>query len=316
VKATFVSKEFDIPQITKPENSTYISYTQYSIYQKCPLRWKLKYVDRIKDDKPSIHTVFGNSMHNIIQHYFQVLFQETVKKADALEFYKLLIQELKQNYAADVEKYQCHFSTKEELMEFYLDGLETLNYLRKKRTTYVDRKRWTLAGTELSILIPPVESKPNVLLIGFLDIVFKDKTKPKFYIWDLKTSGKGWNKWDKADETKIAQLLLYKIYFSKQYGIPLDQIEVEFIILKRKIDPDSEWPQRRIQRVKPAQGTISYGRTLKSFEAFVNACFLPDGTYNKLTHYEATAGKGSFNCRFCEFKDNKELCPDENRRNC
>lgn len=315
MKSTFVSKEFDKPQITKPANSTYISYTQFATYQKCPLRWKLKYADRIKRDEPSIHTVFGNSMHNIIQHYVQVMFNETIKKADSIEFDKLLIDQLKQNYAADVEKYKCNFSTKEELTEFYLDGLETLKFLRRKRKVYIDKKRWELAGTELPILIAPIESKPNVLLMGFLDIVFKDKTEPKFYIWDLKTSGKGWNKLDKADETKTSQLLLYKIYFSKQYNIPIEQIEVEFIILKRKIDANSEWPQRRIQSFRPTQGSVSYNRVLKSFEAFVNACFLPDGTYNKLAYYEPKAGNGSFNCRFCEFKDNQELCPSENRRN-
>ncbi len=312
MKATFVSKEFSQTP-NKPENSTYISYTQFSTYQKCPLRWKLKYADRIKKDEPSIHTVFGNSMHNIIQHYVQLMFLETVKKADSWEFDKLLMEQLKQNYAADVEKYQQHFSSKEQLTEFYLDGLETLNYLRKKRKVYFDRKNWELAGTELPILIPPVEDKPNVLLMGFLDVVFKHKNEPKFYIWDLKTSTKGWTKWDKDDQTKIDQLLLYKLYFSKQYNVPIDQIEVEFVILKRKVDLDSAWPQRRIQQFKPSQGKVSYNRTLKTFEAFVNSCFLPDGSYNKLINYTAKAGKGCFNCRFCEFKDNFELCPPENR---
>lgn len=313
MKATFVSKEFEQPKLTKPENSTYISYTQFSTYQKCPQRWKLKYADRIKKDEPSIHTVFGNAMHNIIQHYFQVMFLETVKKADSLDFRTLLLGQLKEGYAQDIQKYQRHFSTKEELTEFFVDGLETLNYLRKKRKVYVDRQNWVLAGTEIPILIPPLEEKPNVLLMGFLDVVFKHKTQPKFYIWDLKTSTKGWNKWDKEDQTKIDQLLIYKIYFSKQYNISIDQIEVEFIILKRKTDPDSAWPQRRIQTFKPTQGSITIKKTLKTFEDFINACFLPDGTYNKLIHYEAKSGKNQFNCRFCEFKDDHELCSPENR---
>lgn len=313
MKATFVSKEFEQTPITKPENSTYISYTQFSTYQKCPQRWKLKYADRIKKDEPSIHTVFGNAMHNIIQHYFQIMFLETIKKADELDFRALLLDQLKQGYAEDVKKYQRHFSTKEELTEFFVDGLETLNYLRKKRKVYVDRQNWILAGTELPILIPPVDEKPNVLLMGFLDVVFKHKKENKFFIFDLKTSTKGWNKWDKEDQTKIDQLLIYKIYFSKQYNIPIDEIEVEFVILKRKIDENSAWPQRRIQTFKPTQGSISTKRTLKTFEEFINSCFLPDGSYNKLISYEARSGKNQFNCRFCEFKDDHELCSPENR---
>lgn len=313
MNATFVSDSFKSTQITKPENSTYISYTQFSTFQKCPRRWKLKYADRIKKDEPSIHTVFGNAMHIIIQHYFQVMFNETVKRADEIDFKTALMDQIKEGYATDVKKYQRHFSTKEELTEFFVDGLETLNFLRKKRTQYVNKKDWILVGTELQLLIPPVEQIPNVLLIGFLDVVFKEKNSNKFFILDLKTSTKGWSKWEKEDQTKVDQLLIYKIYFSKQYGIPIDDIEVEFIILKRKIDPDSAWPQKRIQTFKPTQGSITLKRTLKTFESFVNACFLPDGSYNKLIDYEARSGKNQFNCRFCEFKDEHELCDPNDR---
>lgn len=313
MKATYISPEFSQQPIEKPENSTYISYTQFSTYQKCQQRWKLKYADRIKKDEPSIHTVFGNAMHTVIQHYLQVMFLETIKKADSLDFNQLLLQELKNNYAQDIEKYQRHFSSKEELSEFYLDGLETLNYLRKKRKTYIDRKNWILVGTEIPILLPPIQEIPNVLLMGFLDIVFKDKNKNKFYIFDLKTSTKGWTKWDKEDETKVAQLILYKIYFSKQYNIPIEDIEVEFIILKRKVDENSAWPQRRIQEFSPTQGSITIKRVLNTFETFIKSCFLPDGSYNKLNSYQANSGKNGFNCRFCEFKDAHELCVPDNR---
>jgi len=311
LKASYVCKEFDKLAMVKPENSTYISYTQFSTYQKCPLRWKLKYIDKIKEDKPSIHTVFGNSMHNIIQHWLQIMFTDTVKKSNELDFETMLLDQLKFNYSVDVEKYQNKFSTKEELAEFYLDGLQTLNYLRRKRTVYFDRRNWILVGTELPILIPPVDSKPNVLLMGFLDIVFKDKKKPKFYIHDLKTSGKGWSKWDKSDQTKSDQLLMYKIYFSKQYNIPIEEIEVEFVILKRKIDEDSAFPQRRVQTWKPSQGSISYKKTLKSFESFVNTCFTEEGNYNREFIYQAKCGPKQYNCKFCEFKDREDLCPSQ-----
>lgn len=313
MKPTFVHEKFTQKPIDKPENAIYISYTQFSTFQKCALRWKLKYIDKIKDDKPSIHTVFGNAMHNVIQHYYQTLFNETVKKADSLEFDKLLLHEIKEQYKQEIEKFGSHFSTKEQLIEFYLDGLQTLNYLKKKRKSYVDKKNWVLVGTELPILIPGIESKPNVLLMGFLDVVFKEKKGNKFFIHDLKTSTKGWSKWDKDDQTKIDQLLLYKIYFSKQYNIPIDDVEVEFIILKRKIDEDSMWPQRRIQTFKPTQGSVSYKRTLKTFETFINTCFTETGNYNSEFQYEAKSGKNGFNCRFCEFNEREDLCPKQNR---
>lgn len=313
MKATYIQDKFN-QKLEKPENCKFISYSQYSTFQKCQHLWKLKYIDKIKEQEPSIHLIFGTSMHNIIQHWIQVMFNKTVKESEALDFDKLLLDELKKNYADDVAKHKKHFSTKEQLTEFYLDGLETLKWLRKKRTKFFDRRNQELVGTEIPILIAPSPDKPNVILTGFLDLVLKDKKGPKFYIGDFKTSTKGWNQWDKKDETKIAQLLLYKIYFSQQYNIPVDDIEVEFMILKRKIDLDSMYSQRRVQLFKPSQGSVSLNKTLKSFESFINSCFLPDGEYNSLFPYQATAGKNDFNCRFCEFKNDDKRCDPRNRK--
>lgn len=311
MKASFIIDKFKLSP-EKPENSIYVSYSQYAAYQKCPLSWKLKYIDKIKKSEPSIHAIFGTSMHNVIQYWLQVLFTETVKKSNDLDFESMLITEMKQNYASEVERFESHFSTKEELTEFYLDGISILNYLRKKRTIYFDKKHQELVGTEIPLSISPIPEIPNVLLIGFLDIVFKDKNGPKFYILDLKTSTRGWKDWDKKDQTKIDQLLLYKIYFSKQFNIPIENIDVEFIILKRKIDEDSLYPQRRIQIFKPSQGSISYNKTLRNFEQFINSCFLPDGTYNDARHYLPISNNG-WNCKFCDFKDREDLCPKKDR---
>jgi len=313
MKSTFINGNFEQINIEKPENSIYVSYSQYSTFQSCQMQWKLKYIDKFKDDIPSIHAVFGNAMHNTVQNWLKILYTDTVKSADALDFKEILLSELKNNYAADVEKYQRHFSTKEELTEFFIDGLETLQYLRKKRKVYFDRKHEELIGIEVPILIPVDDNRKNVLLMGFLDVVIRDKFKSKFKILDLKTSTRGWTKWDKENKTKTSQLLLYKIYFAKQYNIPIDEIEVEYLILKRKIDEDSLWPQHRTQSFAPSQGSISYNRVARDFQKFIDSCFLPDGSYNRLYAYKAISGKNGWNCKFCPFKDNYDLCPKENR---
>ena len=38
-----------------------ISYSQYSMWKKCPKQWALQYRDGHKVYTPSIHTVFGKS---------------------------------------------------------------------------------------------------------------------------------------------------------------------------------------------------------------------------------------------------------------
>ena len=46
-----------------------ISYSQISMYNDCPLRWKLKYVDKVSISESSIHLIFGTAMHEVLQHY-------------------------------------------------------------------------------------------------------------------------------------------------------------------------------------------------------------------------------------------------------
>lgn len=314
MKATYIvnNPKFNL-NLDKPENAKFVSYSQYSSFKKCEHYWKLCHIDRLKQKESTIHTVFGTAMHNVTQHWLQVLFTSTVKEADALDFKSLLFNELLEQYTVEAQKMGRHFSTSDELSEFCADGLLTLEYLRKKRTAYFDRKNDELIGTELPLLIVPDPTKPNVYLMGYLDIVLRSKASGKIKMPDLKTSKEGWKKWDKEDKVKTSQVILYKIYFSKQYDVPIEDIEGEYIILKRKLYEDSLYPQKRVQTFSPAQGSISRNQVQKEFQKFLDACFLPDGSYNTLYPFRAITGRNCFNCRFCEFKDRLDICPMENR---
>ena len=70
-------------------------------------------------------------------------------------------------------------------------------------------------------------------MVGYLDIVILDEFTNTLKIYDIKTSTMGWNKWMKKDENKTQQLLLYKQFYSKQYNHPVENIEVEYFIVKR-----------------------------------------------------------------------------------
>ena len=55
-------------------------------------------------------------------------------------------------------------------------------------------------------------------------------------------------------EEKQFQLILYKKYFSEQFGIPEKDIDIEFLITRRKVYVDGDYPQKRIQEFRPASG--------------------------------------------------------------
>lgn len=316
MKISYIAKQYEsqAKSIEKTEKTKYISFSQFSSFQKCPMYWKLCYIGKLKEKEDTIHTIFGDAMHTTIQEWIKVVYLETVKKADQIDFKKVLLENIKNAYAQSVEKMGKHFSTKEELTEFYLDGLAILDYLKKKRTYWFGTKDDELVGIEVPISAIPDPSRPNLVLVGYLDVVLRNKKTGKVRILDLKTSKKGWTKWDKQDETKTSQLILYKVHFSKQYNVPIEDIDIEYLVLKRKLDEDSLYAQKRIVGFTPANGKISQSRVIKTFQNFIDSCFTKDGEYNRQGTFAALRGRYDFNCRFCEFNQQETICPPTNRK--
>jgi t-SNARE complex subunit (syntaxin) len=73
------------------------------------------------------------------------------------------------------------------------------------------------------------------------------------------------------------------------------------------------FPQKRIQQVLPASGTVTQKKVQKSIDKFVEDCFDLEGNKNADRNYMALAGKGAKNCKYCPFKEDYVNCPKENR---
>lgn len=292
-----------------------VSFSQAGKFYSCPRAWKIRYIDKIKDDAPSMSLVFGNAMHEVVQTWIKVTLSKSVKLGDTLDFSSMLKNQLKELYLADVEKYGSHFSTPSELSEYYADGIATLEFLRKKRTKFFNSKTTKILAIELPINIVPDPSRPKVVFTGFIDVVLYDVSKKSYRIIDIKTSNRGWNEYTKKDKHKTDQILLYKRYFAKQYDVNEDDIEVEFVILKRKINEDSVWPSKRVQYFSPASGKPSCNKADKAMVDFINYAFTPDGQYNIDAEYPAHAGPNGWNCTFCVYSGDENLCPKEKRKN-
>ena len=144
---------------------------------------------------------------------------------------------------------------------------------------------------------------------GFIDLVIRNTATNTIEIYDIKTSRSGWNQYQKADTIKAAQLIAYKNYFSNQFGIPKDNIDVEFFIVKRKMMEESMFPQKRIQLFKPASGSVTQKKVQKYIDNFVSECFDNEGNKNTTRTYPAISGKGDSNCKYCPFKTDYERCP-------
>ena len=283
-----------------------ISYSQLSMFTQCPKKWALQYRDGHKISEQSIHMTFGTALHEVIQHYIDKIYEVSGAAADRIDLEELFEDTLRKCYAEDYKKNNNeHFSSPTELREFFEDGKEILKFIKKKRNLYFKKKGTYLVGCEVPIVVAPNLRLNRVKYMGYLDIVLYNETLETFKIIDIKTSTKGWNKWAKKDESKQFQLILYKHFFSKQYNIPIENIDIEFFIVRRKVYVDGDYPQKRVQQFYPASGKVKLNKAKNNLNEFINKAFNLDGSY-KDTIFPAKPSK--WNCTFCPFKDNMELC--------
>jgi len=283
-----------------------ISYSQLSMFLSCPKKWALQYRDGHKVPSFSINMTFGSALHETLQNYLSVMYNESGVKADAINIEEYFEERFRENYAKGYkDNKNVHFSSPKEMREFYEDGLAILDFIKKKRGDYFSIKEWHLVGIEVPIIMAPNKSHNNVLFNLFIDLLLYHEPTEKFVIYDIKTSGRGWSDKEKKDEVKQFQILLYKQYFSEQFGVDIENIDVEFFIVKRKIWEQSEYPQKRVQQFVPANGKTKVKKAKVALDTFVDEVFNLDGSY-KSTDFQATPSKSS--CLYCQYKSKKEFC--------
>jgi hypothetical protein len=87
----------------------------------------------------------------------------------------------------------------------------------------------------------PTQKYPNVVYQGYLDIVMYHEPTNTIQIIDLKTSTSGWNQKAKSDENKQFQLIYIRIFFSELFNFPIENINIEFFIVKRKLHESEDF---------------------------------------------------------------------------
>ncbi len=250
--------------------------------------------------------MFGTAMHETIQSWLTTLYHDKVKTANEMDLDALLYENMVKAYkSTKAQNSFQEFTSLEEMNMFYLDGKHILNFLKKKRGGYFSTKGNYLAGVETLLY---QELRPGVQFKGFIDLVFYNEILDEWTIVDIKTSTSGWNDYAKKDDSKIAQILLYKEFFSQQFDIPIDKINVEYFILKRKVPKDAEFAamERRVQQFRPPSGKIKRGQAVSSMRNFVETAVDMDGEYID-KDYPTSPSKST--CMFCAFKKMR-VCPD------
>ena len=279
---------------------SYSQYSQFALWEQCPYSWKLTYVDKAIPFTDNIYTMFGTAMHEVLQEYLKVMYSQSIVEADKLLLNEELEDRMKKIFMEIRQKNGGEeFCTKAQMVEFYNDGLKIIDFFKKKRNQYFSKRGYELIGIETAL---NYDLPNNLKFRGFIDLIIKDTVRNRIKIIDIKTSTWGWNKYQKMDKNKTDQLLLYKSFYSKQHDVPMDRIDVEYFIVKRKLYENTEFPQKRIQTFTPANGKPSVNKVINNLNQFVNESFI-DGEYNTEHTYMKQPSKK--NCKFCEFNQTK-----------
>ena len=206
-----------------------ISHSQFTAYNECNLKWKLRYIDKLSLSGGNIHTLFGSAMHTVLQEYLVTMYNKSIVEADKLDLETMLKEEMIKEFNTIKKRFNAYPCEQKDLMEFYQDGIEIIKHFRKHRNKYFMKKNYELVGIEVPIFMNIQE---GVQLKSFLDVVMRNKISGKITIIDLKTSTRSWTDYQKKNFYKKSQLLMYKQFYSEKFDVPLDKIDVYFLILK------------------------------------------------------------------------------------
>lgn len=293
-------KEIQAYKLKQESGAKNISFSQLSMYLNCPKCWERAYLRKEAVYEPSIHTCFGTAFHETLQNWLGVLYNDSVKAATVRDLESDLAENIRKCYKADRKKFGGKdFTDKETIEEFYEDGVAILDYVVRHRKSFFPSTKTTyLVGCEIPIY---TELKPGFYFKGFIDILTYEADRDVWKIWDIKTSTKGW-KDEKLDFIKTSQILLYKEFLSKQFDIPIEKIEAEYFIVKRKINEDAEFAamKRRVQEFVPNDGPRIHKKVVGQITQFLSDALDSSGEYIDKDYPKNPTTK---NCKWCIFRE-------------
>ena len=199
----------------------HVSYSEIKIWNECPFKHKLQYIDKIAGFKGNEYTAFGTALHSVcefgvagvldridFEDHFQTIFENEL---DALP----QSVELRENLVAEMR------TQAEPIHSQVLDALESF------------MPEYRVHATEEQLFEPIKEfTADNCDFKGFIDLVLQSPDG-KYHIIDWKTCSWGWDQKRKSDRMTTYQLTLYKKFWCQKNNIDPSIVETYFGLLKR-----------------------------------------------------------------------------------
>ncbi len=157
---------------------TIYSYSRISTFEKCPLKFKFRYIDKLKPEvKQFIEAFLGNQVHKTLEWiYKQINTSESLKLDQVIEYFA---KEWAQNFNKEIK-----IIKKENTSEDYFNqGIKFLIDYFLRHSPFKDN---TIATEKRIFLKLDMEGKYK--LQGYIDRIVHHKDRGIYEIHDYKTS--------------------------------------------------------------------------------------------------------------------------------
>lgn len=273
-----------------PTGKYHISYSELFDWLECSYRHKLKHIEKLDMDGPSIHTAFGHVLHGALEEYALTGQMPSVEEC-TLDFERRIGELFFTEKAVTVE----------EAKEF----IECIGPILEQAPGFLDENfpGWKIVSAEEK-LFEPIEGYPNKHFKGFIDLVIKVPKIKKgkttrlsglkgeavpgesvYWLLDWKTTNWGWRAQQKRSFEKQMQLVLYKYFWCKKMGVDLKDARCGFAFLKRSPRKDGN----RTELLPVSVGPRAVEKALTHVHSALNQ--IQSGRYIK----------NKMSCRFCPY---------------
>lgn len=255
-----------------PTGKPHISFSEMRSWQDCSWRHKLQFVDKVDMFRPGVHMDFGTAVHSACEHFLKT------KVMDEKVFLRKLHALWKEHEPLDQKAY-----TVVAFKQFAKEGRTILPEI----PAWLDETfpGWTYVAAEHQ-LYEPLVGQPHAFK-GFIDcVITAPGLRGKLLTWvlDFKTTSWGWQGSKKADPNVIAQLVLYKNFWSVKTGTDPRDVRCGFILLKRAAKPGAH-----CELVTTSVGEVPTKRALTVIDNMISSV------------KRGVAIKNRNSCKFCDY---------------
>lgn len=198
----------------------HISYSELKIWNECPYKHKLLYIDRIRGFVGNAFTAFGKAIHEVCEFSIAGILD------DPEDFFNLVFERELQAISLEEDKLIVEMrSQAKNLIPHIIPEVEK---------TFGE---YEVVSVEEKLYEDINDVELDFKLKGFIDLVLKTEDG-KYHIIDWKTCSWGWDSEKKTSRMITYQLTLYKKFFCQKHKIDPKDVETHFALLKRTAKKD------------------------------------------------------------------------------